>query len=136
MGRRPTQPPRPERPVLTIEQKRRGIVRLQKRIEELKAFDPQTVQRRFTDPTVKTLSTSIDEEISPIFWNDTIEYSRYKGAINLDHGPIIIGEHENINQTRQYIADGKKSSIALLEQAVRSIEEEIEEQQLGSLRDI
>ncbi len=48
MARRAAPPPRPERPSLTAEQKRRGIARLQKRIEELEAFDPRTVQKRFS----------------------------------------------------------------------------------------
>jgi hypothetical protein len=47
MVRRPTPPPKPERPNLTVEQKRRRIERLQKCIQELEAFDPQTVQKRF-----------------------------------------------------------------------------------------
>lgn len=39
MARRLTPPPKPERPFHTVEQKRRDIERLLKRINEMEAFD-------------------------------------------------------------------------------------------------
>lgn len=42
----------PQAPVLTVEQLRRRIDRLQRCIDELGAFDPQKVQKRYGKPEV------------------------------------------------------------------------------------
>jgi hypothetical protein len=75
MVRRPTPPPKPERPILTVEQKRRRIERLQKCIQELEAFDPQTVQKRHP-PEVMALQNAVDEALSAAFGHGTVEYGR------------------------------------------------------------
>jgi hypothetical protein len=129
MARGPTPPPKPERPILTVEQKRRCIDRLSKRLEELKAFDPQTVQKRFP-PEVTALGNAIDEALSAAFGHETVEYSRYSKATRLDHGLVVTelsggGQHDDPHQVRQYLADGKHQSIVLLEQAIRTLQDEI-----------
>ena len=58
MARRPPEPPQPLRPNLTVNQKRRCADRLEKRIQELEAFDPQTVQKRFVNPNVRAFGGS------------------------------------------------------------------------------
>ena len=73
MARRAT-PSIPERPFHTVEQKRRDIERLSKRIKELEEFDPQTVTKRFSDPNVTAIQTAIDETLSAVFGHGTIEY--------------------------------------------------------------
>ncbi len=137
MARRST-PPKPERPALTVEQKRRGIARLQQRIKELEAFDPQSVQRRFTDPNVTALETAIAGTLSAIFGHGTVEYDRYEMATRLDHGPVSMvadldfgggsSRRDDSHEARQYVAEGKQQAIVLLRQAIQSIEEEIEDQ--------
>jgi hypothetical protein len=51
LATRRTVPP-PQAPALTADQMRRRIDRLQKCIDELGAFDPQKVQRRYREPEV------------------------------------------------------------------------------------
>jgi chorismate mutase len=46
LARRPV-PPKPEVPVLSVEQMRLRIERLQRCIRELEEFDPQKVQKRY-----------------------------------------------------------------------------------------
>jgi len=101
-----------------------------KRIEELKAFDPQTVQKRFP-PEVTALGNAIDEALSAAFGHGTVEFSRYSSAARLDHGPVVIqlgpefrggGQDDGTRQARQYLADGKQQSIVLLQQAISTLE--------------
>jgi predicted nucleotide-binding protein len=131
MARRPPEPSQPVRPNLTADQKRRCVDRLEKRIQELKVFDPQTVQKRFTDPNVSALEAAIDEALSAAFGHETVEYRRYKRAVQLDHGPVVLrmgGYHDETSEARQYATEGKIEALALLRQAVRSLNEEVEEE--------
>ena len=89
MARRPIHT-KPERPVLTIEQKRQAIAQLQRRVGELEAFDPQTIVDRFSDPTVTGLQAAIDRTLVTIFGHGTYEHNHYSAAARLDNGPITL----------------------------------------------
>lgn len=135
MAHRTTPPPKPERPILTVEQKRRCIDRLSKRIEKLEAFEPQTVQKRFP-PEVTALGNAIDEALSAAFGHGTVEYRRYSSATRLDHGPHFVsttfhggGQDDGAHQARQYLAEGKQRSIVLLKQAILTLQDEIDDQE-------
>jgi predicted nucleotide-binding protein len=142
MARRPAPPPKPESPILTVEQKRRRIERLQKCIRDLEAFDPQKVQKRYGVPEVLALEAAIDEALSAAFGHGTAAYGRYNRAAKLDHGPHIarvastFGRGPQVNyaaleaqSARQYFTDGKQQSIVLLQQAIRTLEDEIADDQ-------
>jgi predicted nucleotide-binding protein len=128
----------PEVPILTVEQRRRRIERLQVCIRELEAFDPQKVQKRFSTPEVLALEAAIDDALSAAFGHGTPAYTRYGAACKLDSGPIfapsdfaagvIHFEAQDAHQARRYLAEGKEKSIALLKQATRTLEEEIADQ--------
>jgi predicted nucleotide-binding protein len=137
MASRTAPPSKPERPFLTVEQKRRCIDRLGKRIEDLQAFDPQTVQKRFP-PEVTALQNAIDEALSVAFGHGTVEYRRYSGAAHLDDGTAIVqlgagfrggGQHDETHRARQILAEGKRKSIVLLQQAIRTLQDEITDQE-------
>jgi hypothetical protein len=64
---------------------RRGITRLQKRIEDLVAFNPKSITKRW-GPEVKALETAIEETLSAVFGHNTVQYNRYRRAAALDHG--------------------------------------------------
>ncbi len=89
-GRRPSQPPQPLRPPLTVDEKRRCVTRLESRIKDLEAFNPETVEKRWAIPEVMTLETAIDEALSAAFGHRTVEYNRYVRATKLDHGPVVM----------------------------------------------
>ena len=130
----------PQRPVLTVVQKRQCIAKLGRRLEELAAFDPKKVTKRFTDPNVTALETAIDEALSAAFGHSTVEYRRYERATSLDHGSTSMqvdpmwGRHnggaylDEAQEARQFVAEGKQEALALLRQAVRSLTEEVEEE--------
>jgi predicted nucleotide-binding protein len=142
MARRPTKPT-PQSPVLTPGQIRRHIEKFQRCIQELEAFDPQKVQKRYSIPEVMALEAAIDEALSAAFGHGTPAYNRYKRAASLDNGPhfarIAFGhgatdyDAQEAQEARKYLTDGKQQSIALLQQAIRTLEDEIADQEHDNL---
>lgn len=134
MVRRATPVHRPQRPQLSDEEKRHAIVRINRRIADLEAFDPSSSPKRFEDPQVTQIQTAISSTLQSIFGINTAEYHRYSSAIRLDNGPIsmssdwvgVRGGYGYESDFRGYLAEGKAQAIALLQQAVRDLEEEIE----------
>ncbi len=132
---RSSPPARPERPILSVEDKRQAIVRINRRIEELEQFDPALAIKRFDDPNVTQLQTAIKSTLQDIFGIRTPEFARYAAATLLDHGPVSMesswvsargggyGQRENFHQ---YLAEGKAKALVLLNQAAKDLEEEIE----------
>jgi hypothetical protein len=115
-----------------------GVIRLKRRIADLQAFDPQSIQQRRA-AEVMALEASIEGSLSSVFGHNTVEFYRYSSATTLDHGPptpyesefIAVrsgrtgGPRENLSEVRRYLANGKQEAISLLQQAVRELEEEI-----------
>jgi hypothetical protein len=140
MARRSVLPPKPKPPVLTVGQKRRRVERLQKCMQRIEAFDPQKVQRRVGVPEVLALEAAIDKALSSAF-GYTPAYLRYNLAATLDHGPLIataalagtvvrpVGgprrREAQVQEARQYFSEGKERSIALLQEAICTLESEI-----------
>lgn len=140
MAFRPTSPPKPERPVHSVEQKRRCIQRIERCVNDLKAFDPSTIQKRFGAPEVIVLQASIDEALSAAFGHGTTAYDRYCSAAKLDQGLRVIDtslkgrrsidyDARDAGDARRYLAEGKDRSIVLLAQAIRALEDEIADQE-------
>ena len=112
---------------------RQGIERIKLRIGDLETFDPQAVGRRWA-PEVKALETSIAETLAAVYDPSTVEYDRYRLAAKLDSGPMSVIPHERAIRAGQrhpndnfpdYLTRGKQRALALLQQAVRGLEEEI-----------
>jgi predicted nucleotide-binding protein len=124
-SRRPAAPPPPQSANLTVEQMRRGVDRLNKRIADLEAFDPATVNERWS-AEVGVLGKAIEETLSAVFGHGTVEYNRYLLAQDLDDGPVMMGGGpDSPYEVRKYLTDGKQKSLLQLRQAVRGLEEEI-----------
>jgi predicted nucleotide-binding protein len=98
---------------------RRGITALQRRIEELRRFNPLTAQKH----EVEALQRGIEETLERTFGKGTTDYDRYISAAFLDDGPMsLMGGPRD---TARYLAEGRQKAIALLEQAVKGLEEAI-----------
>jgi hypothetical protein len=138
MARRSAPPPTPKTPILTVGQKRRRIERLQKCIANLEAFDPQKARKRA--PAALALEAAIDKALSSAFGYGTPAYLRYNEAATLDPSPLLadvavraparpIGgtvRHEaKVQETRQQFSENKERAIALLQDAIRTLEEDI-----------
>jgi predicted nucleotide-binding protein len=135
MARRTTPPPQP--PTLTPAQLRRCIERLQKCIQELQAFDPQQVQKRYNITEVVALETSITDALAVAFGHGTPRFNVYKGAADLDQGPPPVvsispafgrgppSEDRQVRDARKYLTEGKERSIQLLRRAISALEDDI-----------
>src|SRR5258708_25433114 len=123
MARKPKNAP-PHSANLTPTQMRQGIERIKMRIADLEQFDPAKINRRWAHETQAT-EAAIDETLSRVFGHNSVEYNRYSGAASLDTGPVIMGEEDTPDEIHGYLRDGKARSLALLQQAVRGLEEEL-----------
>jgi hypothetical protein len=139
MARRPAQPPKAKTPILTDGQKRRRIERLQKCVTKLEAFDPQKASKRA--PAVLELEAAIDKALSSAFGYGTPAYLRYNEGATLDPSPLLTSaafraavsrpvggpaRHDTkVQEARQHFSENKARAIALLQNAIRTLEEEI-----------
>ena len=136
MARRPTPPPQDQ--PLTPQQMRNGIERLRKRVEELKALNPQSIQDYRSAEIVK-LETDIEGTLAAIFGERTPKFNRYRSAADLEPAPVLrmtpdwIGvrgggydDGVNIHELQSGIADRQRRAIALLEGAIGGLQEELE----------
>jgi len=126
MARAATPPPPKQSAKLTPDEMRAGVTRLERRFSELEQFDVSKVTREYP-PEALALQAAIDETLSKIFGQDSLEYDRYRSEV--DPGSTIsFGGGLQINKVREFLAEGKERTLVLLRQAVRSLEEDLEEQ--------
>jgi hypothetical protein len=138
MARRSGPPPKPKTPILTVGQKRRRIGRLQKCVTSLEAFDPEKARNRA--PAVLELEAAIDKALSSAFGYGTSTYLRYNEAATLDPSPLVTNvtvralvspppggptRRDKVQETHQQFSVNKARAIALLQNAIRTLEEEI-----------
>ncbi len=88
----PAQQPQTRPANLTPEQMRAAIPKLQRRIDELEAFDPQSIRKRF-EPQIAALDTKLEDTVASIFGTDTVEYVRFRTR-GLDTAGIFWGQGE------------------------------------------
>jgi predicted nucleotide-binding protein len=118
--------PQPAR--LTAAQIRIAIPRLQKRIDDLQAFDPDKLNE-IGGSEVTALRASVDDTLTEVFGRGTIEYNRYRRAATLDSGPIALTAGFGRGGVDLSFRDGYKRSrdiaVALLTQAISSLQERL-----------
>jgi hypothetical protein len=119
-------PKLPERVIHGSDQLRQGIERLQRQIGELEAFDPSSVSVRNAAET-RAMQAAIAESLAKTFGDGTSEYNRYASAARLDHAPNYISGRPPVALIAEWIQDGKAKSLALLNQAVKDLQEELAE---------
>jgi predicted nucleotide-binding protein len=121
------QPPQPAH--LTPEQMRQGIDRLQKRLAEVSAFDPKSVVEQYNIPHVEALAASVDEALVRTFGAGSLDYNRYSDAAHFDNGPHNYAFEVPIHEVHATLARCKARSLALLKQAIATLEERIADQE-------
>jgi polyhydroxyalkanoate synthesis regulator phasin len=119
-------PKLPERAIHGPDQLRQGIERLQRQIGKLEAFDPSSVSVRNAAET-RAMQAAIAESLAKTFGDGTSEYNRYASAARLDHAPNYISGRPPVALIAEWIQDGKAKSLALLNQAVKDLQEELAE---------
>lgn len=110
---------------LSLDDLKRGIARLQRRINEVEALNPMTVLPVNKAPVI-ALQAAIEDALAQTFGNDTIEYRRYEPAARFDQAIAQANERQPWGLTSR-IQEHKAHSLALLKQAVASLEERLSE---------
>jgi hypothetical protein len=126
MARHTAVPSPPNQPArLTPEQKRDAISRLTKRLQELEAFDPNSVDGGL-DPRVVALSQALDRTLVHIFGAATLDYDRYKDISQL--GKVLyVGGETPIATRRKYLEEDKSKAIAVTSGIIAGFQEDLEE---------
>lgn len=120
-------PPPPVQANLTVSQMQKGIVRLERIIGEIEAFDATGLTKRWSSEQT-ALEATIEGTLTSVFGHDTVEYRRYSRATLLDHGSVSIvigGRRDNSHEARQYVAEGKLEAIQILKSAIKWLHDEI-----------
>jgi hypothetical protein len=135
MARRPTPPPPAPKNTLTPDELRNGIKRLQKRIEELEAFDPNKMTEN-RPAELQGLSTSIQTTLARAFGEGTADYQRFLPACKLQWSPpgfYYSGMPPTpLSDYKEGVADNREYSLVQLGEAVRTLEEDLAERTPGS----
>src|SRR5713226_9703962 len=93
MARRSASPPPKQSANLTLQRKQAAIPLLQRRIDELRKFDVNSIST-LNDPRINVLSQAIDEALVRIFGSDTVDYERYVWTSHLRSGGFYLAGHE------------------------------------------
>ena len=122
----------PKQPAqLTAGDMRAGIERLQRRLAEAKQFEPQSVTEQYNIPHVAKLNAAVADALARTFGNDSLEYERYGDAARIDNGPHSTMGEVPMHMVRQTLERSKNHSVALLEQAIESLQERLAEVEPG-----
>jgi predicted nucleotide-binding protein len=114
----------PIEPDLSPAQIRAAIARFQRRIDDLRAFDPQTVQAR-KDPRIDALEAAIAEALTEAFGYETPTYRRYHSATSLDTASVNYLHPTPLHEVISGLEHGKERALVLLDQAIKSFEEKL-----------
>ena len=124
MASKPTQPP--QRPQSNPVQTRLSIDRIRKRVGEVEALEPSSLEK--WSPVVDALQASIDDALTRAFGHDTIEYKRYRRTVNWGAEIPSFGGETTLSQFQNDVAKGKQEVLVMLRQAISTLEEELEDQ--------
>lgn len=118
--KQPLREPQPAR--LTIEQMRSAIPKLRRRIEEVSAFDPQTINDR-SDPRPEAIARKIDSALVDILGSDTLDYQSSQVG-SLDRAGMQFGGTP-LDEVREGLARGKVDAISKLTTLIEIFAEKI-----------
>jgi predicted nucleotide-binding protein len=110
---------------LSPDQIKRGIGRLQERINELRAFNVGVVPEG-ASPELTALSTAIRDTLDRCFGEGTAAFARFEGATKLNASFMM---YTTSYPQRQHYQEGAQqniqTSIALLQEAQRTLNEDL-----------
>jgi uncharacterized protein (TIGR02391 family) len=122
---RSSQAPPPQTANLSAQQMREAIPRIQRRIEELRAFDINSVTER-SDPRISVLSNKLESLLASVFGVGTVEFDRYRyKVISLDTAGHNLYEPTPMYEVHAGLKRGVASSIHQLEGILSEFNEEL-----------
>ncbi|MBR8212863.1 MULTISPECIES: TIGR02391 family protein [Burkholderia cepacia complex] len=125
MATRKAQPARPLQANLTPDQMRAAIPKLERRIAELQAFDPATVNAR-NDPRIGVIDNKLEQTIADVFGVDTVEFFRYQPR-SIDTGSVYFGADLPLHEVRQGLVDGVAEQVANLQSIIDVLKERLDD---------
>lgn len=129
MAKAPSRP-EPQSAILSSPQKREAIRKIERRIAEVEAFDPNSVLDP-RDPRISVIEKKLEEMLASIFGYGTIEYNRYHYQItHLDRTPIVLGRGPSLHQVVEKLNEGKLAILIHLRELVAQFSEDLEDQNL------
>lgn len=121
MARKTPNPP-PATASLTVDDMRAALPKLQRRIDELHAFDVSTIRQRF-DPVPDALANKVNGTLQEILGHGTVEYNEYN-VHSFDTLPLYLGGgNEPLSEVRKGYREGMER-CALKLQTLKEIFEE------------
>ncbi len=128
MARRPPPPQPTAKKRLTSEEMSAGIARLHKRLEEVEAFNANTMQER-RPPELMALETGVMRALERTFGENTADLKRFAPAGMLTWSPRVftMGQPTPLQDFRRGVGANVERSKALLKEAIRTLEEDIAE---------
>jgi predicted nucleotide-binding protein len=125
MARR-KQPPQPDSKILSGEDLRVGIRKLQRRIDDLNGFDVSAIEERF-DSKGTALTNKINSTLADIFGRDTSEYKDHS-VWSLDTLPLVMGGRDyHVSEIRAAYQKGINDAITKLTSVREMLEEKLED---------
>ncbi|MFZ2620542.1 MAG: nucleotide-binding protein [Alphaproteobacteria bacterium] len=105
----------------------KGIQRINRRIEELLAFDPLALQNTSeASSKTKALTASIEDCLEQTFGEGSFKYKRYVGAAHFSW-PLSVYGRIPFNTIQESLEHCKNNSLALLREAKKSLQEQFDE---------
>jgi predicted nucleotide-binding protein len=129
MARRSTPPPTPQRAELTPDQLQRGITRLRRVVKDVEAFDPQTMQDR-RPAELAALEERVREAVEKTFYPGTSQFNRFIDAGDIASRSMVVTFGGDATPLSEHVAKAtknKRDAVALLNEAIRSLEDDLAE---------
>jgi uncharacterized protein (TIGR02391 family) len=98
-----------------------AIPKLKRRIDDLRALNPDSIQER-SDPRFSSVVDKIDDTLVEIFGNETVEYQRYR-IHSLDTASINILHGTPIHVVREGFRRGIERAVSTLQTIIDLFEE-------------
>ncbi len=120
-------PRRPARPVgptvyaskrFTVDEIERGIAKLRRRIDEVRALTERRV--RYDDQAVRTAELNIQETVREVFGDDSAEYDNHR-YYDIWSGPTMMMDSEHSMQSK--FEAGVPKAVSMLEGLIARLEE-------------
>lgn len=108
---------------LTPSEMKAAIIKLQRRITELKEFDVTSVARR-GDPRIESIEHKIEDTLVETFGPATVEYNRYRVG-SLDRTSWNLYEQASLGEVIHGYQNGIEEAISTLETIVQIFNEKL-----------
>lgn len=119
--------PPPQSPSLSFDDLKRGVARLKRRIEEVDSFDPSVITHENMLAVVAPLEASIEDGLSQTYGHATVEYRRYEAAARFESVLLFADGDTPLRYIVEGLRQQRQKALALLNQAVASLEERLSE---------